>query len=575
MSLDIDFHRWCLEPKLKQLFDKKLRVFEKKKDPDILRKIGNLFYVHDISRDIALQYYLESEKIDPNQFRVLCNIGLVNNEIERYDLAYSYFNKSLNLNINLKARKGLESTIEHYAEFMEYLDQHGGEIPFSNKFGDHEKRKLKEAGINGELANQFKKKYTGMEIIYMVKEGLTPLRANLYLHEKGNPKFVETPRFWARMNELEAVLLNRYKVPPWYARQFPQKFISNDIIDIFEAGKNPEDAFNYRDMLTGAEIAMLMMADCPWDVEQKYHPKIHRFAVSTLYRLNIGPEIKPNSTVVKSLNSIFFFNDVDKHTDKYRLLKTGSDAVILIDDESKSAVKVSPFNRIESKILKKMLKQRWPAPHIIHIKKTLSDDCIQENQLLILEYVKGDSLQDIIETNGISPEKIIDYSSQIVQGLTEMRQNSIPYHRDIRPGNIIIDDKDKITIIDFRYATSNPMKYLRVHGNRRFKGPSDLSSVGQLMYYMATGTSIFAKTPKEKHKRDLLDIADEIMINRNEFYNDKIGRLQNSYMRKIDANIKDKKTAYLIKQCLINDHTDVERMYKLFKKIQPIEKVTE
>jgi len=114
-------------------------------------------------------------------------------------------------------------------------------------------------------------------------------------------------------------------------------------------------------------------------------------------------------------------------------------------------------------------------------------------QLLNLEYIKGHSLNEEMNKKGKLPhDQVLRYGRQILNGLTELR-NADVHHRDIHPGNIIIDEYlDRAIIIDLGHSTSGDDA---LEGNKLFGGNNDLISLGQLMYKMATGDNLFNEGP--------------------------------------------------------------------------------
>ena len=98
--------------------------------------------------------------------------------------------------------------------------------------------------------------------------------------------------------------------------------------------------------------------------------------------------------------------------------------------------------------------------HIYAIEET-------ENQIfIVMEYIKGKELKEIVNThkaNGLPVKQVIDYASQIAEGIEAAHEKNI-VHRDIKSTNIMITDKGKAKIMDFGLA--------------KFRGSAQLTQIG-------------------------------------------------------------------------------------------------
>ncbi len=89
---------------------------------------------------------------------------------------------------------------------------------------------------------------------------------------------------------------------------------------------------------------------------------------------------------------------------------------------------------------------------------------------IIMEYLRGDSLKDLISRlRSIPPKLAVDFLAQICSALAYAHQHGI-VHRDINPSNIMVQPDDKLKILDFGLACP--------------AGTEDFSNAGTL-YYMA------------------------------------------------------------------------------------------
>jgi serine/threonine protein kinase len=153
----------------------------------------------------------------------------------------------------------------------------------------------------------------------------------------------------------------------------------------------------------------------------------------------------------------------------------------------KSSVK---FQEAELKTL-----QQLSHPNVIKLFNFFS---FGESHCLILEYCENGSLSDYIKRKGfIKPPLLYEWASQIVNALAYIHQQGIA-HRDIKPGNILIDKYRRIKIADFGFS-SNDFSQPFFGGSEIFMPPeliaktkinaikADAWALGVTFYYMATG----------------------------------------------------------------------------------------
>ncbi|MFZ1790658.1 MAG: SUMF1/EgtB/PvdO family nonheme iron enzyme [Saprospiraceae bacterium] len=86
-----------------------------------------------------------------------------------------------------------------------------------------------------------------------------------------------------------------------------------------------------------------------------------------------------------------------------------------------------------------------------HIRQAYDLDEVNGQPAIIMEYLEGDTLKELIDRGKISDEKAQKYFDQCVLALRITHSKDI-VHRDIKPSNIFITRADEVKILDFGIA---------------------------------------------------------------------------------------------------------------------------
>lgn len=152
---------------------------------------------------------------------------------------------------------------------------------------------------------------------------------------------------------------------------------------------------------------------------------------------------------------------------------------------------------------------------------------------LVIEYIEGKSLEDIIRDQGaLSPSEILRISKDIASALEYAHKAGV-LHRDVKPDNIMISKSGMPKLMDFGLARSLDSPKLTHAGaivgtpayvspesalGRKNDGRSDLYSLGCVMYCMATGHPPFVSDDNLKLiYSHINDIPKPISQNRKDF----------------------------------------------------------
>jgi serine/threonine protein kinase len=125
----------------------------------------------------------------------------------------------------------------------------------------------------------------------------------------------------------------------------------------------------------------------------------------------------------------------------------------------------------------------------------------------VMELVEGDSLKQLLSEWGMFPEEqVLDVAIQVCEALDHAYQRGI-IHRDIKPGNILIDEVNRVKLTDMGLAkgptdvtltrdgaTVGTPQYISPEQARNPQDVdvrSDLYSFGATLFHMATGSPPF------------------------------------------------------------------------------------
>jgi len=132
---------------------------------------------------------------------------------------------------------------------------------------------------------------------------------------------------------------------------------------------------------------------------------------------------------------------------------------------------------------------------------------------LVMEFVNGKPLQEVVPRKGLPLSSALDYAAQIADALAAAHAAGI-VHRDLKPGNILITPEGSVKVVDFGLARvtlpdaqnpddPNPLTAQgQIVGTVSYMSPeqaegqpvdarSDIFSFGSVLYEMLTGARAF------------------------------------------------------------------------------------
>lgn len=155
---------------------------------------------------------------------------------------------------------------------------------------------------------------------------------------------------------------------------------------------------------------------------------------------------------------------------------------------------------------------RLNHPHLVRVSDFFEEN---GNAYLVMDFVEGESLADLILRKGLLPEsQVLEWTEQLLDALQYCHSQNV-IHRDIKPQNVIINAKGQAILVDFglvklwdqqdpRTRTviqgmgtpeySPPEQYgtLQQHTDPR----SDIYSLGATLYHALTGQAPLTATDR-------------------------------------------------------------------------------
>ena len=206
-------------------------------------------------------------------------------------------------------------------------------------------------------------------------------------------------------------------------------------------------------------------------------------------------------------------NAGDKLKDRYKVTSVigrgGMSTVYLVEDlvlQSRWAMKetrdIFP-DRDKKEMLSQFKREAKILANLSHrgLPRVIDYFTENNNHYLVEEFIDGKPAEEIAAAWRFPDEaRILDWAVKICQLLEFLHGNSIIY-RDLKPGNILVDDKEEVYLVDFGIARffqggkardtviigtpgfASPEHYGRGETDRR----SDIFSLGATLHFLLTG----------------------------------------------------------------------------------------
>ena len=125
-----------------------------------------------------------------------------------------------------------------------------------------------------------------------------------------------------------------------------------------------------------------------------------------------------------------------------------------------------------------------------------------------MEYVDGAPLSDLVEENSLTVDRRIEVARDIARALAYLHEKGV-VHRDVKPGNIMVDRHGTTKLLDFGIAqfSADPRRRFIQAGTPHYMAPeviqptgsfgsigpaTDIYSLGAVLYRVLVGREVFA-----------------------------------------------------------------------------------
>ena len=173
------------------------------------------------------------------------------------------------------------------------------------------------------------------------------------------------------------------------------------------------------------------------------------------------------------------------------------------------AVKLVPADVTDEKVLARFERELLVLKTLKHpnIVRCFGGVCEDKQRFYAMELIEGGTLQALLNKKGRFPwQKVVAYGVQMCSALSYAHERGI-VHRDVKPGNFLLDNKGSLKLSDFGLAglfaarqitdtgkTMGTIRYMapeQIRGQPPASPQTDLYALGCVLFELLTGRTPF------------------------------------------------------------------------------------
>lgn len=293
---------------------------------------------------------------------------------------------------------------------------------------------------------------------------------------------------------------------------------------VYTIGRDPSCSLTFPDSLTSRKhVAVRVHGGQIYlrDMESKNGTFVNGQEVRRSVELKLGDQVEIGETLVSVLaddERATMGGLVGREIAGYQILERvgrgGMGTVYRAEQRSLSrivAFKVlSPSLVWDKEFIHRFMQEVRAAARLVHANIVRALDCGREEKIyyFVMEFMSGGSIEDKIDAESrIAPDRAVPMLLDVCRGIQYAESQRI-VHRDIKPDNLMFDDKGMVKIVDMGIAGQLEGKRGMsqkegIFGSPHYMAPeqatgeridhrADIYGLGATAYHMLSGRTVFS-----------------------------------------------------------------------------------